>query len=325
MTALREPGASGNSDHHQHPPSSVAALRPCTTINEHRSAVRSNHSTSPLFTQATTMLLSQHSSNPLEVGSSDPRNRAYHREYLSAQKVNGAPNFTSEDGGGSCGEMVDYHNHLAQLYNQPLPATKSRSNTDELPIMVDLDESDDQPNSMDCPQDMCDLEDYEDDEDGDDADAPGETDEEVTIHLKPAEEQEEIQLEITSLLAAVPQLSHDYRIVDRLGTGTFSSVYKAIDLWYHTKWDNTPWHGHHSPSSSAYYQTVPYPKGSKVFVAVKRIYVTSNPERIRNEISIMEDCRGTRHTCQLITAFRNRDQVVAIMPYNRNEDFRVSV
>lgn len=273
------------------------------------------------------MLLSQHSSNPLEVASSDPRNRAYHKEYLSAQKVNGAQNFTSEDGGGSCGrqEIVDYHNHLAELYNRPLSATKSRSNADELPIMVDLDESDDEPNSMDCPQDMCDLEGYEGDEDADDADAPGETDDEMTIHLKPAEEREEIQLEIASLLAAVPQLSHDYRIVDRLGTGTFSSVYKAIDLWYHTKWDNTPWHGHHTPSSSAYYQTVPYSNGSKVFVAIKRIYVTSNPERIRNEISIMQDCRGTRHTCQLITAFRNRDQVVAIMPYNRNEDFRVSV
>lgn len=275
------------------------------------------------------MLLSQHSSNPLEVGSSDPRNRAYHREYLSAKKVHGAQNFTSEDGGSSCGpqEMTDYHNHLAQLYNRPPSTTKSRSNADELPIMVDLDEGDDEPNSMDCPQDMCDLEGYEDDEDGDgeDADAPGETDEEMSIFLKPAEEREEIQLEIAGLLAAVPQLSHDYRIVDRLGTGTFSSVYKAIDLWYHTKWDNAPWHGHYPPSSPSYYHTLPYPKGSKVFVAVKRIYVTSNPERIRNEISIMEDCRGTRHTCQLITAFRNRDQVVAIMPYNRNEDFRVSV
>ncbi|KAG9317328.1 kinase-like domain-containing protein, partial [Chiua virens] len=142
-----------------------------------------------------------------------------------------------------------------------------------------------------CAMDMCDLEGYEDDEDNGDADVPGEMDEEMTIQFKSAEEQKEIQLEIASLSVAVPQLSRDYKVVDRLGTGTFSSVYKAIDL-------------------------------CKVFVAIKRIYVTSNPERIRNEISIMEDCRGTRHTCQLITAFRNRDQVVAIMPYNRNEDFR---
>jgi cell division control protein 7 len=49
------------------------------------------------------------------------------------------------------------------------------------------------------------------------------------------------------------------------------------------------------------------------------------PERIRNEISILEDVRGCRHVSQLITAFREADQVVAIMPYHRNEDFRVSL
>lgn len=47
------------------------------------------------------------------------------------------------------------------------------------------------------------------------------------------------------------------------------------------------------------------------------------PERIRNEISILEDVRGCRHVSQLITAFREADQVVAIMPYHRNQDFRV--
>lgn len=37
----------------------------------------------------------------------------------------------------------------------------------------------------------------------------------------------------------------------------------------------------------------------------------------------MEDCRGCRHVAQLITAFREKDQVVVIMPYHRNVDFRV--
>ena len=110
----------------------------------------------------------------------------------------------------------------------------------------------------------------------------------------------------------------------RLGTGTFSSVYKARDLHYHDKWYNTPWHGNHPPSSSAYYQSVPFPSGSKVYVAVKRIYVTSSPERIRNEISILDDCKSCRHVSQLITAFRKDDQVVVIMPYQKNDDFRVS-
>jgi cell division control protein 7 len=159
---------------------------------------------------------------------------------------------------------------------------------------------------------------------GHESDADGETDEEMTIFLKSREEKDEIEEEIADLDEAVPQLADDYKVLDRLGTGTFSSVYKAIDLRYHDKWDNTPWHGYHPASSSANYQSAPRPQDAKVFVAIKRIYVTSNPERIRNEISIMEDCRGSRHVSQLITAFRQEDQVVAIMPYHRNEDFRVS-
>ncbi|KAI6130273.1 kinase-like protein [Pisolithus croceorrhizus] len=272
----------------------------------------------------TTLLLSQHSSNPLEVASSDPRNRSYHKEYHAARKVNGPRNSTSEDTGDGLAQqdLEDYRDHLAKLYQ----SSAIKSKAEDTPSMIDLDEGmerEDDINSMDCPQDMCDFDGEEADEDGDgEADAQGETDEEMTLHLKPPEEQQEIQLEIANLVAAVPQLSKEYKFVDRLGTGTFSAVYKAIDLWYHTKWDNAPWHGHHPPHSSARYQSVPYPEGTKVFVAIKRIYVTSNPERIRNEISIMQDCRGTRHTCQLITAFRHKDQVVAVMPYHRNADFR---
>ncbi|KAI6003609.1 kinase-like protein [Pisolithus albus] len=274
----------------------------------------------------TTLLLSQHSSNPLEVASSDPRNRSYHKEYHAARKVNGPRNSTSEDAGDGTAhqDLEVYRDHLAKLYQ----SSAIKSKAEDTHIMIDLDEGmerEDDINSMDCPQDMCDFDGEAADEDEDedeDADAQGETDEEMTLHLKPPEERQEIQLEIANLIAAVPQLSKEYKFVDRLGTGTFSAVYKAIDLWYHTKWDNAPWHGHHPPHSSARYQSVPYPEGTKVFVAIKRIYVTSNPERIRNEISIMQDCRGTRHTCQLITAFRHKDQVVAVMPYHRNADFR---
>lgn len=104
--------------------------------------------------------------------------------------------------------------------------------------------------------------------------------------------------------------------------GTFSSVYKAIDLRHH-EWVNSSWRGPHRPDSSAYYQAIQQDPSRKFFVAIKRIYVTSMPERIRNEIAILEDVRGCRHVSQLITAFREADQVVAIMPYHRNEDFRV--
>jgi hypothetical protein len=66
--------------------------------------------------------------------------------------------------------------------------------------------------------------------------------------FKPRDEQDEIELEIEDLEQAVPAITQDYKLIDRLGTGTFSSVYKAIDLGYHEKWDNSVWHGLHPVS-----------------------------------------------------------------------------
>ena len=190
-----------------------------------------------------------------------------------------------------------------------------------------------------------------------------------SLSARPQEEQEEIIQEISHLNAAIPFLAENYQVVDRLGTGTFSSVYKAIDLRY-DEWDNKPWKGNHPPESSAYYQSVgPGYRGrggrgpgigkdkgkgkdiarehmagqdsnamavdsaegsrgapeTKVYVAIKRIYTTSGPERIRNELTIMQSCRGCRHTSQLITAYRYLDQVVLVLPYQRNMDFRVGI
>ena len=180
---------------------------------------------------------------------------------------------------------------------------------------------------------------------------PPSPDEARTLALRPSDEQEEILDEIDQLYTSVPELLQDYSLVDRLGTGTFSSVYKAIDLAYNDCY-NEPWLGHHPPESSAYYHSAgpsyrgrggraarpkqgmdedkedsrPYAQAQgNVYVAVKRIYTTSGPERIRNELSILEDCRGCRHSSQIITAFRNDDQVVIVLPYHRNTDFRVRI
>lgn len=159
----------------------------------------------------------------------------------------------------------------------------------------------------------------------------------LSLLIKPPDEQHDIQIEIADLEQSMPSLADSYHLVDRLGSGTFSSVYKAVDL-NNNKYDNSIWQNEITSSSGiAPYYVQPDGSGrvytgaestkqrstGKVYVAVKRIYVTSGPERVRNELAIMEDCRGSRHTSQLIEAFRHRDQVVAIMPYCRNEDFRV--
>jgi cell division control protein 7 len=58
-------------------------------------------------------------------------------------------------------------------------------------------------------------------------------------------------------------------------------------------------------------------------VALKKIYVTSSPIRIQNELELLHDLRGCRSVCPLITAFRFQDQVVAVLPYFPHTDFRI--
>ncbi|TDL29939.1 kinase-like protein [Rickenella mellea] len=258
------------------------------------------------------ILISRHSSNPLEVESSDPQNIRYLRQYKKAQEMRGEIQSSDDPlGGYRVHEIEAYQAHVARVVNKPdpLPVNANEQHVDEYSddelIITDTEEE----LRMDPPEDDPAV--------GDELPDDGmETDEEKTILLKPAQEREEIEDEITDLEEAVPELCSDYKIVDRLGTGTFSSVYKAVDL-HPSKWHDRAWQGNRPQQSDESSSQV-----GKVFVAIKRIYVTSSPERVKNEIAILQDCRGCRHVSQLITAFRHRDQVVAIMPYHRNEDFR---
>jgi len=58
-------------------------------------------------------------------------------------------------------------------------------------------------------------------------------------------------------------------------------------------------------------------------VALKKIYVTSSPSRILNELELLHELRDSAHICPLLTAFRHLDQVVAVLPYFRHLDFRL--
>ena len=124
-------------------------------------------------------------------------------------------------------------------------------------------------------------------------------------------------------------------------TGTFSTVYKAEDLKYDSyrnDWDidereSTKWS---SPSrrlqrgskrqkplqsSEKHYMKMVDRKRQR-YVAIKKIYVTSSPGRILNELELLYDLRDADSVCPLITAFRHQDQVIAILPYFEHADFR---
>lgn len=110
--------------------------------------------------------------------------------------------------------------------------------------------------------------------------------------------------------------TYRYRVVDRLGEGTFSSVYLAKDL-LHNVHDNTYWTGEENTDQvDELYQP------SEVKVALKKILVTSSPARVENEISILENLRGCRHVSPMVSAFRDEDQIIIVLPFHQSDDFR---
>jgi cell division control protein 7 len=118
-------------------------------------------------------------------------------------------------------------------------------------------------------------------------------------------------------------INQRYRLINRIGEGTFSTVYKAEDLLYEhyqNDWDmdaekeNTAGHSTYKSSNG---------RGHKPrYVAIKKIYVTSSPIRIMNELELLHDLRDSPNVCPLITAFRHQDQVIAILPFFQHKDFR---
>ncbi|KAL3470190.1 kinase-like domain-containing protein [Aspergillus californicus] len=146
---------------------------------------------------------------------------------------------------------------------------------------------------------------------------------------------EVVKEDMKKLEDTFPGISGSFRLVNRIGEGTFSTVYKAEDLRYddyRNDWDifeNTQSHEWADPPlkrrrvEGENGSSVPDRRNKSRFVALKKIYVTSSPLRIQNELELLHDLRGCRSVCPLITAFRHQDQVVAVLPYFPHTDFRL--
>lgn len=99
-------------------------------------------------------------------------------------------------------------------------------------------------------------------------------------------------------------------------------MYKAEDLNYHefrNDWDYDA--QREGKWSSPRHRTRPSHKKPR-FVAIKKIYVTSSPHRIFNELELLHNLRDCDTICPLITALRHEDQIIAILPYFQHRDFR---
>ena len=118
--------------------------------------------------------------------------------------------------------------------------------------------------------------------------------------------------------------------------GTFSSVYKAEDLLYDNyinDWDldaeGSSSNSERGPQHKKRRLSEPHSeqlrsrRSKPKYVAIKKIYVTSSPQRVYNELALLNTLKGSRSVVPLITAMRHLDQVIAILPYFRHVDFRV--
>ncbi|KAL3233007.1 Cell division control protein 7 [Nakaseomyces bracarensis] len=117
---------------------------------------------------------------------------------------------------------------------------------------------------------------------------------------------EEIRQEMDQIYEDVPPLRDQYKLLDKIGEGTFSSVYKAEDIQGKilNKYNSHFWF-----------------KESRC-VALKKIYVTSSPQRIYNELNLLYILTGCVRVAPLCDATRVRDQVIAVLPYYPHEEFR---
>lgn len=174
---------------------------------------------------------------------------------------------------------------------------------------------------------------------------------------EPREVDESTREEMAKLDETFRERGMKFRMIDRVGEGmakkmplceaadclhclgTFSTVYKAEDLHYEyyqsdwdveskcsTKWTSPPFKRRRDDTSQSFTSDSSQNRRRRRpsrFVAIKKIYVTSSPMRIQNELELLHDLRGCKAVCPLITAFRHQDQVVAILPHFRHQDFRV--
>ncbi|XP_061652724.1 cell division cycle 7-related protein kinase isoform X3 [Phyllopteryx taeniolatus] len=102
----------------------------------------------------------------------------------------------------------------------------------------------------------------------------------------------DVESDIESLYKAVPQLAKTFRIIDKIGEGTFSSVYLGEARMR---------------------------DGSRDVFALKHLIPTSHPTRIAAELQCLTIAGGRENVMGVEYCFRKEDHVVIVMPYMEHQ------
>ncbi|KAK2877833.1 hypothetical protein FQN49_001151 [Arthroderma sp. PD_2] len=137
-------------------------------------------------------------------------------------------------------------------------------------------------------------------------------------------EQDEAVIEdMRKLEENCPQIARRFRLISRVGEGTFSTVYKAEDLTFDSARFTAELADLDYDAKIERRRKLGIRWTERQYVALKKIYVTSSPARVLNELQILNDLRGHKSVCHIKTAFRFADQVIAVLPYFPHVDFRL--
>ncbi|XP_067309232.1 cell division cycle 7-related protein kinase isoform X4 [Pseudorasbora parva] len=104
----------------------------------------------------------------------------------------------------------------------------------------------------------------------------------------------DVETDIAYLYEVLPQLSDIFRIIDKIGEGTFSSVYLA---------------------------EAQMTDGSRRMFALKHLIPTSHPVRIAAELQCLTVAGGTENVMGVTYCFRKEHHVVIVMPYMEHQTF----
>ncbi|KAM6989769.1 cell division cycle 7-related protein kinase isoform 1-T1 [Tautogolabrus adspersus] len=102
----------------------------------------------------------------------------------------------------------------------------------------------------------------------------------------------DVEIDIESLYKAVPQLAKVFHIMDKIGEGTFSSVYLG---------------------------EAQMRDGTREMFALKHLIPTSHPTRIAAELQCLTVSGGRENVIGVTYCFRMEDHVVIVMPYMEHQ------
>ncbi|XP_047223406.1 cell division cycle 7-related protein kinase isoform X2 [Girardinichthys multiradiatus] len=102
----------------------------------------------------------------------------------------------------------------------------------------------------------------------------------------------DVEMDIEILYKVVPQLAKVFRITDKIGEGTFSSVYLG---------------------------EAQMRDGRKEMFALKHVIPTSHPTRIAAELQCLTVAGGRENVMGVTYCFRKEDHVVIVMPYMEHQ------